>query len=268
MIDSILKNSDLRDIAEKVAAGERLSFEDGVRLYRSPDLHAVGALAQTVRQRLNGRKVYYSVNLHLNHTNVCNISCMFCSFSRKPGQEGGYTFTLDEIEDKVRHAVEKWNINEVHIVGGHHPGLMMDYYVGMFSRIRKKWPHLYIKALTAPEIDDLAVRCGLTHEEVLKQLIDAGLDGMPGGGAEIFAEKTRQKICREKITATQWLAIHEKAHQLNLRTNCTMLYGHIESDEDRVDHVLRLRELQDKTKAFQSFILLSYQAEKDRKSHV
>jgi len=264
MIDSILKNSDLRDIAEKVAVGQRLSFEDGVRLYRSPDIHAVGALAQTVRQRVNGRKVYYSVNLHLNHTNVCSISCMFCSFSRKPGQEGGYTFTLDEVEQKVRNAVEKWNINEVHIVGGHHPDLKMDYYVGMFERIRKNWPHLYIKALTAPEIDDLAVRCNLSNEEVLKQLVAAGLDGMPGGGAEIFGEKTRQKICREKITAAQWLAIHEKAHQLQLRTNCTMLYGHIETDEDRVDHVLRLRALQDKINGFQSFILLSYQAENNR----
>ncbi len=264
MIDSIFRNSDLRDIAEKVAAQERLSFEDGVRLYRSPDLHAVGALAQTVRQRLNGRNVYYSVNLHLNHTNVCSISCMFCSFSRKPGQAGGYTFTLDEIESKVRKAVDQFGINEVHIVGGHHPDLMIDYYTGMFSRIRAIRSDLYIKALTAPEIDDIAVRCKLSHEEVLKQLIAAGLDGMPGGGAEIFAEVTRQKICREKITAKEWLDIHEKAHGLGLRTNCTMLYGHIESDEDRVDHVLRLRALQDKTKGFQSFICLSYQAENNR----
>ncbi len=255
---------DLQDIAEKVQAGERLSFEEGVRLYRTPDLHALGFLAQTVRQRLNGRNVYYSVNLHLNHTNICSISCMFCSFSRKPGEADGYAFTLDEIEAKVRSAVEKWNINEVHIVGGHHPDLNMDYYIGMFQRIRTAFPHLYIKALTAPEIDDLAVRCKLSNEEVLKQLMAAGLDGMPGGGAEIFAEKTRQKICREKITATEWLSIHEKAHQLGLRTNCTMLYGHIESNEDRVDHVLRLRKLQDQTHGFQSFILLSYQAENNR----
>jgi len=264
MIDSILKNSDLHDIAEKVNAGERLSFDDGVRLYRSSDLHAVGALAQTVRQKINGRSVYYSANLHLNHTNICSISCMFCSFSRKPGQEGGYAFSVDEMVGKVQRAVEKWNINEVHIVGGHHPDLFMDYYEELFRRIRKVGPHLYIKALTAPEIDDLAVRCKISHEEVLKRLIAAGLDGMPGGGAEIFAEKTRQKICREKITAAEWIAIHQKAHELGLRTNCTMLYGHIESDEDRVDHVLRLRDLQDKTNGFQSFILLSYQAENNR----
>jgi aminodeoxyfutalosine synthase len=266
MIDSLFKNSDLADIAEKVSAGERLSFEDGVRLYRSPDIHAVGALAQTVRQRINERRVYYSANLHLNHTNICSISCMFCSFSRKPGEPGGYAFSLDEMEAKVRKAISDWGINEVHIVGGHHPDLYMDYYVQLFKRLRALDAHLYIKALTAPEIDDLAVRCKISHEEVLKQLMDAGLDGMPGGGAEIFAEKTRQKICREKITASEWLAIHEKAHGLGLRTNCTMLYGHIESDEDRVDHVLRLRALQDRTQGFQSFILLSYQAENNRLS--
>jgi aminodeoxyfutalosine synthase len=260
----MMDHGSLQDIADKVHLGERLSFEDGVRLYRSPDLHAVGALAQTVRQKINSRRVFYSANLHLNHTNVCSISCMFCSFSRKPGEAGGYLFSVEEMVEKVRHAVEKWNINEVHIVGGHHPDLFMDYYEDLFRQIRKAGPDLYIKALTAPEIDDLAVRCNLSHEEVLKRLVEAGLDGMPGGGAEIFAERTRQKICREKITAAEWLTIHEKAHQLGLRTNCTMLYGHIESDEDRVDHVLRLRDLQDKTNGFQSFILLSYQAENNR----
>lgn len=264
MIDSFLKNSDLKDIAEKMAVGERLTFEDGVRLYRSSDLHALGALAQAVRQKINGRRVHYSANLHLNHTNICSISCLFCSFSRKPGEKGGYVFSLDEMEEKVRRAISDWGINEVHIVGGHHPDLYLDYYEDLFRRLRALDPHLYIKALTAPEIDDLAVRCKVSHEEVLRRLMAAGLDGMPGGGAEIFSEKTRQKICRDKITANEWLGIHEKAHGLGLRTNATMLYGHIESNEDRVDHVLRLRELQDKTKGFQSFILLSYQAENNR----
>lgn len=264
MIDSIFKNSDLRDIADKVLKNERLSLKDGVRLYQSSDIHAIGALAQVVRQKINGRKVYYSANLHLNHTNVCSISCMFCSFSRKPGQAGGYAFSVDEMIEKVRYAIEKWSINEVHIVGGHHPDLYLDYYIELFKQIRALAPDIYIKALTAPEIDDLAVRNKVSHEDVLKKLMEAGLDGMPGGGAEIFAEKTRQKICREKITADEWIAIHDKAHHLGLRTNCTMLYGHIESDEDRVDHVFRLRDLQDKTNGFQSFILLSYQAENNR----
>ena len=250
----------LQIIADKIFSNERLTFEDGIILYKSPEIHLIGKLATFVREKKNGKKVFYSNNFHLNHTNICSISCMFCSFSRKPGEEGGYVFSLEEIEDKVRFAVEKMSANEIHIVGGHHPDLNMDYYIGMMQRIKRIKPDVYIKALTAPEIDDLSHRCDLTHLQVLTQLKDAGLDGMPGGGAEIFGEKTRQKICREKITASEWLDIHEIAHGLDLRTNATMLYGHIETDEDRVDHALRIRDLQDKTNGFQSFILLSYQA--------
>jgi aminodeoxyfutalosine synthase len=250
-----------QDIYEKVQAGERLNFEDGVRLYQTNDLWTLGALAQIVRRRLNGNKVFYSVNLHMNHTNVCTLRCIFCAFARRPGESGGYTFTPEEIQTKVLEAIEKWNINEVHIVGGHNPDLAMDYYIKMFSLIREASPSIYIKALTAPEIYDLSVRCNLSYQEVLEQLKQAGLDGMPGGGAEIFAPKTRKKICAEKIDADIWLEIHEIAHSLGLRTNATMLYGHIESDEDRVDHVLRLREVQDRTHGFYSFIPLAYNAE-------
>lgn len=250
-----------QDIYEKVQAGERLNFEDGVRLYKSNDLWALGALAQIVRRRLNGNKVFYSVNLHMNHTNVCTLRCIFCAFARRPGEAGGYTFSPEEIQAKVREAIEKWNINEVHIVGGHHPDLFMDYYLKMFRMIREASPSIYIKALTAPEIYDIAKRSELSYEEVLRQFKEAGLDGMPGGGAEIFAPKTRKKICSEKIDAETWLEIHEIAHQLGLRTNATMLYGHIETDEDRVDHVLRLREVQDRTRGFYSFIPLAYNAE-------
>lgn len=251
----------LQDIYEKIEAGERLSFEDGVRLYKTNDLPALGSLAQIVRRRINGNRVFYSVNLHMNHTNVCTLRCLFCAFSRRPGEAGGYTFTPEEIQNKVRESIEKFNINEVHIVGGHHPDLFMDYYVKVFRSIREVNPTIYIKALTAPEIDDLARRCNMTPRDVLFELKQAGLDGMPGGGAEIFAPRTRQKICHEKIDANTWLEIHEIAHELGLRTNATMLYGHIESDEDRVDHVLRLRELQDKTRGFYSFIPLAYNAE-------
>lgn len=251
----------LADIHEKVTAGERLSFEDGVRLYKSNDLAALGGLAQIARRRINENRVYFSVNLHINHTNVCTLRCLFCAFSRRPGQEGGYTFTPEEIQNKVREAIEKWQINEVHIVGGHNPDLKMDYYIRTLELIREVSPAIYIKALTAPEIDDLAVRCGLSYQEVLNQLKEAGLDGMPGGGAEIFHPRTRMKICKEKISADTWLEIHRLAHQAGLRTNATMLYGHIESDEDRVDHVLRLREVQDETQGFYSFIPLAYNAE-------
>ncbi len=250
-----------RELYEKVQAGERLSFEDGLRLYRVQDLPFLGFLAQLVRRRMNGNRVYYSINLHLNHTNVCTLRCLFCAFARRPGEEGGYTFSTDEIQTRVRDAIEKWHINEVHIVGGHNPDLGMDYYVEMLRKIRQVHPTIYIKALTAPEIDDLAVRNGLSYEQVLTQLKEAGLDGMPGGGAEIFAPETRRRICKDKIGADTWLEIHRLAHSMGLRTNATMLYGHIETDEDRVDHVLRLREVQDQTRGFYSFIPLAYNAE-------
>lgn len=249
------------DIHEKVQAGERLSFEDGVRLYQSNDIATLGALAQIARTRINQKNVFYSINLHINHTNVCTLRCLFCAFSRRPGEDGGYTFSTDEVAQKVRDGIEKWQINEVHIVGGHNPDLGMDYYVEMFEKIRAVNDSIYIKALTAPEIDDLAARSQLTSEEVLAQLKRAGLDGMPGGGAEIFAPKTRKKICSEKISAERWMDIHKEAHRAGLRTNATMLYGHIETDEDRVDHVMRLRDAQDETNGFYSFIPLAYNAE-------
>ena len=251
----------LSDIHEKIEAGERLSFEEGVRLYRSNDLTALGYLASLVRKRLNGSRVFYSVNLHLNHTNVCTARCLFCAFARRPGEEGGYTFSLDEIQTRVREAVEKWHINEIHIVGGHNPELGLDYYLGMMKGIREVAPSLYIKALTAAEIQDIADREEMATRDVLSALKEAGLDGLPGGGAEIFAERVRRKVCPDKVTADQWLIIHREAHQLGLRTNATMLYGHIETEEERVDHVLRLRELQDETRGFYSFIPLAYNAE-------
>ncbi len=253
--------SPLSDLQEKIEAGERLSFEDGVRLYRSNDLATLGYLASLVRRRLNGNRVYYSVNLHLNHTNVCTARCLFCAFARRPGEAGGYTFSLDEIQAKVREGIAKWHINEVHIVGGHNPDLGLDYYVGMMQTIREVAPELYIKALTAAEIQDIALREKMAPREVLVALKDAGLDGLPGGGAEIFAERVRRKLCPDKVTAQEWLGIHKIAHELGLRTNATMLYGHIETEEERVDHVLRLRKVQDETHGFYSFIPLSYNAE-------
>lgn len=249
------------DIHDKVESGERLSFEDGVRLYQSTDLAVLGSLASLVRHRLNGKRVFYSVNLHLNHTNICTARCLFCAFARRPGEEGGYTLTLEEIQTRVREAIEKWNINEVHIVGGHNPELGLDYYTRMIRQIREVGPALYIKALTAAEIHDIATREGISWRETLLQLKEAGLDGLPGGGAEIFAERVRRKLCPDKVTAEEWLAIHRTAHELGLRTNATMLYGHIETSEERVDHVLRLREVQDETRGFYSFIPLSYNAE-------
>jgi aminodeoxyfutalosine synthase len=251
----------LSDLHEKIQSGERLSFEEGLRLYQSNDLSTLGFLASIVRRRLNGNRVFYSINLHLNHTNVCTARCLFCAFARRPGEEGGYTFSTQEIQNQVREAIEKWRINEVHIVGGHNPDLGMDYYIEMIRKIREAAPGIYIKALTAAEIQDIAVREGLSWRDVLSTLKEAGLDGMPGGGAEIFAERVRRKLCADKVTAEEWLAVHKIAHELGLRTNATMLYGHIETIEERIDHVLRLRELQDETRGFYSFIPLSYNAE-------
>ncbi|MBI3313079.1 MAG: radical SAM protein [Candidatus Omnitrophica bacterium] len=284
-MNSLSDFGSLNSIHEKIQAGERLSFEDGLQLYQTNDLVALGTLAQIIRRRINSNRVFYSVNLHLNHTNVCTLRCLFCAFARRPGEEGGYTFSTEEIQQKVREAIEKWQINEVHIVGGHNPNLGLDYYIEMIQKIREveqeRHPersegsreilrpfgtqndkrHLYIKALTAPEIDDIAGRSDMTYREVLVSLKAAGLDGLPGGGAEIFRPETRKRICKDKITADTWLEIHTLAHEIGLRTNATMLYGHIENDEDRVDHVLRLREVQDKTHGFYSFIPLSYNAE-------
>jgi aminodeoxyfutalosine synthase len=256
-----LSSSRLQDIQEKVEHGMRLDFADGMRLFASNDLPFLGALACSVRERMNGRNVFYSINLHLNHTNVCTAHCVFCAFARRPHEEGGYTFSHEQLLEKISEIAVRYPLNEVHIVGGLNPKLGMDYYIQMFELIRKAYPHLFIKALTAVEIDDLAQRSGLSWEEVLGTLKQAGLNGLPGGGAEILAEKTRRKICAEKSSGDNWLAIHELAHRMGLYSNCTMLYGHVETVEDRVEHVLKLRELQDKTHGFQSFIPLAFNAE-------
>ncbi|PIQ85733.1 MAG: aminofutalosine synthase MqnE [Candidatus Omnitrophica bacterium CG11_big_fil_rev_8_21_14_0_20_45_26] len=257
----LFHNPNLADIANKVEHGERLSFDDGVRLFRSNDLSFIGRLAHQARVRLHGKKVYYSINFHMNHTNVCTARCLFCAFARRPGESGGYTFSIDQIQAAVKKAVEGYRINEVHIVGGLNPDLDMDYYLGLCRAIKEVAPHIFIKALTAVEIDDMAQRFKLSWEQILIQLKEAGLDGLPGGGAEIFRETIRRKICADKTTSKDWLEIHRIAHRLGLYSNCTILYGHIESVEDRVDHMLRLRALQDETKGFSSFIPLAFNAE-------
>ncbi|MCM8774847.1 MAG: CofH family radical SAM protein [Candidatus Omnitrophica bacterium] len=247
----------LTDICEKVECGVRLSFEDGIRLYQSNDLPVLGSLAQRVRRRLNGNRVFYSVNLHINYTNICSNHCLFCAFSRRPGETGGYVLSIEEIEEKVREAIRKWDINEVHIVGGQNPTLNFDYFIRMFRAIRRLSDTIYIKALSASEIDGIALRSGMSYRDVLMAFKEEGLDGLPGGGAEIFASEIRRQICKDKIPAETWLEIHRIAHLLGIRTNATMLYGHIESNRDRVDHVLRLRELQDETRGFCSFVPLA-----------
>jgi len=249
---------DLDDIVAKVEAGERLGADDGVRLLTTRDLLAVGRLARLACRRRHGDRVYFVVNRHINHTNVCVNGCRFCAFSRKPGEPGAFTLTLDEIEAKAL-ASRSLNISELHIVGGLNPVLDLDYYARMLRRLRRVLPGVQIKALTAVEIDYLARREGLTVEEVLRVLQDAGLVSLPGGGAEVFSPRVRRLVCPQKISGERWLEIHAAAHRLGIRTNATMLYGHVETPAERVDHLLRLRDLQDRTGGFLAFIPLAFQ---------
>jgi len=257
-----LERDGLGPIRDKVLAGERLTDADAVRLFETADLAAVGALANHVREARHGDLTYYNRNVHLNPTNVCVASCKFCSFARKDDQRAsdGYTMSLDDAVERVlsRRAL---GITEVHIVSGLHPDLPFSYYTQLLARIRKAWPELAIKAFTAIEIHFFAEKFGKTYAEVLSELRDAGMDTMPGGGAEIFAPRVRRKICDDKATAEQWLEIHRTAHRLGLKTNATMLYGHIERLDERVDHMRRLRELQDETHGFQVFIPLAFHPE-------
>lgn len=258
MISLLFSSSELRDIAEKVESGERLTFEDGVRLYRSKELTALGYLADAVRRKRHGKKVFFNNYLNLNPTNVCTIGCLFCSFAKWPGEEGGYTLSREEIRDRVQKAVEADGVHEVHIVGGLNDLAPLDYYFDVVSIVKEVNEGLFVKAYTAVEIDYLARRGKMSYRDVLTELRARGLGGLPGGGAEIFAERVRKKICVKKIAADEWFEVHRTAHALGIRSNCTMLYGHIEDEEDRVDHVLRLRALQDETGGFNCLIPLAY----------
>jgi len=247
----------LRPIAERVLAEERLDFDDGVALYRSNDLLALGWLAHRVRQRLHGVRTYFNVNRHINPTNVCVASCKLCAFGRKPDAPGAYTLALEEAFLK---AGEGWSeaVTEFHIVGGLHPDLHFDYYVDLLGGLRERFPSVHLKAFTAVEIAYYSQVTRLPIRTILERLKDAGLGSLPGGGAEIFAPAVRRVICDHKIGAHTWLKVHRTAHELGLHSNATMLYGHIESDEDRVDHLLQLRKLQDETSGFQTFIPLAF----------
>jgi aminodeoxyfutalosine synthase len=250
----------LASIRDKIRSGEPLSFDDGITLSTHPNLLDVGALANEVRERLHGDRTYFNRNLHINATNVCVASCMFCSFARlKPGDAGAYTMSHDEAWGKLRARVEAGDpLTEVHIVNGLHDGLPFDYYEELLRGLKRIKPSIHLKAFTAVEIFFFHKHFGMPIRTVLERLRAAGMDSLPGGGAEIFAPKVRKKICDDKCTADEWLEVHRAAHQLGLRSNCTMLYGHIESDEDRIDHLLRLRALQDETGGFQTFIPLAF----------
>jgi len=253
-----LSSLGLTDIADKVDARERLSLDDGVRLFACPDLHAVGWLANRERERRHGALTYYNFNLRLEATNVCVASCLFCSFARlKPGDTDAYTMQLEGVFDKLRQRASQ-PLTEVHVVNGLHPDLPFSYYTDMLAGMKAIRPGIHLKCFTAVEIAFFADLYSMTDEQVLRELIAAGLDSLPGGGAEIFAERVRKKICHDKCDADRYLSIHRTAHRLGLRTNVTMLYGHIETMEERVDHMIRARALQDETGGFQAFIPLAF----------
>jgi aminodeoxyfutalosine synthase len=255
---SRLAGAGLLDIAHKLETGVRLDFEDGVRLFNAPDLLAVGGLANRERERRHAGRTYYNHNIRLEATNVCVASCLFCSFARlKPGDAGAYTMSLEEVWDKLRRRKDE-ALTEIHMVNGLHPDLPFEYYTDLLRGLKAIRPDVHLKCFTAVEIAFFADLYQRTDQQVLQELMAAGLDSLPGGGAEIFAERVRRKIAHDKCGTERYLAIHRTAHQLGLRTNVTMLYGHIETVEERVDHMLRARALQDETEGFQAFIPLAF----------
>ena len=248
----------LLDLADKLDADVRLTLNDGIRLFECPDLLAVGWLANREREKRHAGRTYYNHNLRLEATNVCVASCLFCAFARlKPGDAGAYTMSLEQAWDKLRQRRHQ-SLTEVHVVNGLHPDLPFEFYVELLQGFKRIKPDVHLKCFTAVEIAFFADLYGRTDEQVLRELMDAGLDSLPGGGAEVFAERVRRKVCHDKCDADRWLSIHRIAHRLGMRSNVTMLYGHIETVEERVDHMLRARALQDETGGFQAFIPLAF----------
>ncbi|MEW6161727.1 MAG: aminofutalosine synthase MqnE [Nitrospirota bacterium] len=249
----------LRRIKEKVLAGERVSKDEALELFETEDIFFLGDLASHVAEKKNGKNVSFIRNRHINPTNICINRCRFCAFSRSKGEEGAFELTIEEILERLQTIDSRLKtIREVHIVGGLHPDWPFEYYLNMLSMIKKNFPELHIKAFTAVEIDYMSRISCLGLEETLLALKRHGLELIPGGGAEIFDGKIRSRLCPEKISGERWLEVMETAHRLGIKTNATMLYGHIENYKHRVDHLLKLRDLQDRTGGFQAFIPLSY----------
>lgn len=253
-----LASGGLQEVAAKLAQGERLTLEDGEALFACQDLLAVGWLANRERERRHGDRTYFNHNIRLEATNVCVASCLFCSFARlKPGDQGAYTMSLEQVWNKLRERSDQ-ALTEVHVVNGLHPDLPFDYYLEMLRGLKEIRPDIQLKCFTAVEIAFFADLYEKTDEGVLRELMDAGLDSLPGGGAEVFSDRVRQKICHDKCGSDRWLEIHKTAHRLGMKSNVTMLFGHIETARERVVHMLRVRDLQDETAGFQAFIPLAF----------
>jgi aminodeoxyfutalosine synthase len=262
-----ITDSRLRPITAKVLAGERLTPADGVTLYRSPDLLAVGWLANHIREARHGDVCYFNVNRHINPTNVCVAHCKLCAFGRDPNAPGAYTFALEEIWQRAEEGVRA-GATEFHMVGGLHPDLPFEYFLEMIRGLKKRCPAIHLKAFTMVEVGYFARISKLSIRETLLAMKEAGVDSLPGGGAEIFNPRVRRVICDHKTSGRQWLEIARTAHEIGLRSNATMLYGHIENEEERVEHLLLLRELQDDTHGFQTFIPLAFHPENTALAHL
>ncbi|MBE0446654.1 MAG: aminofutalosine synthase MqnE [Actinobacteria bacterium] len=256
-MSTTLTTIDLKEIEEKVISGERLSRDEGIALYGINDILFLGALARYVKEKKTGNYAYFNVNRHINLTNVCISRCKFCAFSADKDDLHAYTMTLEEVLDRALEA-PKLGATELHIVSGLHSDLPFDYYLEVISECKKALPDIHIQAFTAVEIDYFAQIIGLSIREVLEKLKEAGLGSMPGGGAEIFSGRVRGLTCEKKASGERWLEVMRTAHELGLRSNATMLYGHVETIEERIDHLIKLRELQDETGGFQSFIPLPF----------
>jgi len=254
---SFYRDPQLLPLHDKVLAGERLDFADGLTLYQTHDLLGVGHLANLVRERLHGNRAYYIYNQHLNYSNVCVNGCRFCAFGKEQGDPLAYEMTLDQVFGKIRERLNE-PISEIHIVGGLHPTLPFDYYLDMLRGIKAIRPEVHLQAFTAVEIAHLADIAGLSVADTLAALKKAGLGSMPGGGAEVFSPRIRHMLCQKKLSPEGWLTVCQTAHRLGLKSNATMLYGHVETTEERVDHLLRLREAQDETGGFVTFIPLAF----------
>jgi aminodeoxyfutalosine synthase len=260
LLDARISAAGLGKISEKVESGERLDRGDGIALFENPDLLAVGALADRLRVRMHGRKAYFIRNQHLNYSNICVNSCRFCAFSRKEGQEGAYRMDLDTIRRKLSERLSE-PISEVHIVGGLDPDLPWHYYLDMLALVRELRPGVHIQAFTCVEIAHFADKFGRSVEQVLSELRDAGLGSIPGGGAEVFSGRIRRELCPTKLGPKGWLEVAKTAHRMGIRSNSTMLYGHNETLAERVDHMITLREAQDETGGFLTFIPLAFHSE-------
>jgi aminodeoxyfutalosine synthase len=270
IIETILKSNQdngLTIIANKIINGERISEEDGIYLFEKAGLGMLGSLANLIRERKHGNKTFFNRNFHIEPTNICIYNCKFCSYVRKTGDADAWEYSLDEVL-KITESYKDKQVTEVHIVGGVHPKRDLHYYGNMITKIKEIIPGIHVKAFTAVELDFMIKKTRVSIKEGLQMLKDYGLDSIPGGGAEIFDPEIRKQVCHEKSEADMWLNIHRTAHQLGIPSNATILYGHIEQYKHRIDHMKKLRNLQDQTGMFNTFIPLKYREKNNKLSAI